>query len=218
VHEPTYEGLCKLLALSRPSLGIFSAEGGQSMGGHGMAEDAKLRTAASLSALWDGDAIKRVRADETTILPDRGRSVHLMAQPEVAGGWLNDPLLADQGLLSRVLVSGAGQHSGNAFLARMDGQRCAGRVRPQDLRPDPPAAAARPGRRRCPSAGAHVLAARPPGVRGAEIDGQRWRDILRSSRSVQRTFATFAALPPRFFDFAEETDLQPGELKGLREA
>lgn len=29
VEEPTYEGLCKLLAISRPSLGIFSNEGGQ---------------------------------------------------------------------------------------------------------------------------------------------------------------------------------------------
>ena len=36
VEEPTYEGLCKLLAASRPSLGIFSNEGGQFVGG-GMA-------------------------------------------------------------------------------------------------------------------------------------------------------------------------------------
>jgi hypothetical protein len=121
VAEPTYEGLCKLLALSRPSLGIFSAEGGQFMGGHGMAEDAKLRTAAGLSALWDGDAIKRVRADGTTILPDRRISVHLMAQPEVAAGWLNDPLLADQGLLSRVLVSAPDSTAGTRFWKEWSG-------------------------------------------------------------------------------------------------
>jgi hypothetical protein len=105
IAEPTYEGLCKLFATSRPSLGVFSSEGGQFIGGHGMADDAKLRTAAGLSCLWDGEAIKRVRADGTTILPDRRLSMHLMAQPDVAGAWLSDPLLADQGLLSRVLVT-----------------------------------------------------------------------------------------------------------------
>lgn len=121
VQEPTYEGLCKLLAVSRPSLGIFSNEGGQFMGGHGMADDAKLRTAAGLSALWDGDAIKRVRADGTTILPDRRLSMHLMAQPDVAGGWLNDPLLADQGLLSRVLVSAPDSTAGTRFWREWSG-------------------------------------------------------------------------------------------------
>jgi hypothetical protein len=121
VQEPTYEGLCKLLAVSRPSLGIFSNEGGQFMGGHGMADDAKLRTAAGLSALWDGDAIKRVRADGTTILPDRRLSMHLMAQPDVAGAWLNDPLLADQGLLSRVLVSAPDSTAGTRFWREWSG-------------------------------------------------------------------------------------------------
>jgi len=43
--EPTFEGLCKLLAIGWPSVGIFAAEGGQFVGGHGMADDAKLRTA-----------------------------------------------------------------------------------------------------------------------------------------------------------------------------
>jgi hypothetical protein len=121
VTEPTYEGLCKLLAVSRPSLGVFSSEGGQFMGGHGMADDAKLRTAAGLSALWDGEAIKRVRADGTTILPGRRLSVHLMAQPDVAGGWLNDPLLADQGLLSRVLVSAPESTAGTRFWKEWSG-------------------------------------------------------------------------------------------------
>jgi hypothetical protein len=53
--EPTYEGLCKLFAVGWPSLGIFASEGGQFIGGHGMSDEAKLRTAAGLSAAWDGD-------------------------------------------------------------------------------------------------------------------------------------------------------------------
>jgi Protein of unknown function (DUF3987) len=62
--DPTYEGLCRLLAVGQPSIGIFAAEGGQFVGGHGMNEDARLRTAAGLSAAWDGEAIRRVRASD----------------------------------------------------------------------------------------------------------------------------------------------------------
>ena len=75
--EPTFEGLCKLLAVGWPSVGIFAAEGGQFVGGHGMADDAKLRTASGLSALWDGEPIKRVRAlDGFTVLPGRRVAMH----------------------------------------------------------------------------------------------------------------------------------------------
>jgi hypothetical protein len=110
--EPTYEGLCKLLAVSGPSLGVFAAEGGQFVGGHGMSDDAKLRTAAGLSAVWDGEPIKRVRAEGTLVMPGRRVTMHLMVQPDVAGMMLNDPLLADHGLLSRVLVTAPEPASG----------------------------------------------------------------------------------------------------------
>jgi hypothetical protein len=104
--EPTYEGMCKLLTSGQPSIGIFAAEGGQFIGGHGMSDEARLRTAAGLSAVWDGEDIRRVRAsDGTTLLPGRRVSMHLMAQPAVADIWLRNPLLADQGTLSRTLLS-----------------------------------------------------------------------------------------------------------------
>lgn len=112
--EPTYEGLCKLLAIGLPSVGIFAAEGGQFVGGHGMSDDAKLRTAAGLSALWDGEPIKRVRAlDGFTVMPGRRVAVHLMAQPDVAAIWFGDRLLEEQGLLSRTLVTAPDPTSGD---------------------------------------------------------------------------------------------------------
>src|SRR5215469_16017189 len=43
--EPTFEGLCKLFAVGHPSLGTFATEGGHFIGGHGMSDDNKLRTA-----------------------------------------------------------------------------------------------------------------------------------------------------------------------------
>jgi Protein of unknown function (DUF3987) len=110
--EPTYEGMIKLFAIGLPSLGIFAAEGGQFIGGHGMSDDAKLRTAAGLSAAWDGDPFKRVRSGEVTVLPGRRLAMHLMAQPDVASMMLNDPLLVDQGILSRLLATAPQSTSG----------------------------------------------------------------------------------------------------------
>jgi hypothetical protein len=104
--EPTFEGLCRLFMMGWPSLGIFSTEGGQFIGGHGMSEDNRIKTASGLSDLWDGKPIPRVRVnDGATILPGRRLSVHLMAQPGVASGLFADERLADQGLLSRLLVA-----------------------------------------------------------------------------------------------------------------
>jgi hypothetical protein len=104
--EPTFEGLCKLLAVGQLSVGIFTTEGGQFIGGHGMSEEAKLRTAAGLSKLWDDGETRRVRVgDGATILPGRRLAMHLMVQPDIAAIMLSDPLLAAQGMLSRLLVT-----------------------------------------------------------------------------------------------------------------
>ncbi|MBI3440869.1 MAG: DUF3987 domain-containing protein [Proteobacteria bacterium] len=114
--EPTFEGLCRLLKEGMPSVGIFSAEGGQFIGGHGMSDENKLRTATGLSSVWDGDPIRRVRAgDGILMLPGRRVAAHLMAQPDIAALMLNDPMLMEQGLLSRFLVSAPESTSGTRF-------------------------------------------------------------------------------------------------------
>jgi hypothetical protein len=111
--EPTFEGLTLALQIGQPSVGIFSSEGGQFIGGHGMSAENKLASAAGYSSIWDGDPIKRVRAkDGVTILPGRRLSTHLMVQHEVANLLLSDALLADQGMLSRYLVTAPDSRSG----------------------------------------------------------------------------------------------------------
>jgi DNA polymerase III delta prime subunit len=111
-EEPTFEGLCTVLATGSPSVGIFAAEGAQFVGGHGMAA-AKLRTAAGLSAVWDGGPLKRVRArNGVSVLAGRRVTVHLMVQPDVAAIWFGDRLLVEQGLMSRVLVTAPEAESG----------------------------------------------------------------------------------------------------------
>jgi Protein of unknown function (DUF3987) len=115
--EPTFEGLCKLFAIGQPSLGIFATEGGQFIGEHGgMSQENKLKTAAGLSSLWDGEPIRRVRSgDGASVMPGRRLAAHLMAQPAVADFWFRDRLLADQGMLSRLLPTAPDSAAGTRF-------------------------------------------------------------------------------------------------------
>lgn len=104
--EPTLEGLVKLLAIGQPSVGLFSAEGGQFVGGHAMSQDNALKTSAGLSALWDGSAVDRVRAgDGASKLYGRRVSCHLMMQPRVAAALLGSDLVSEQGLIARFLIA-----------------------------------------------------------------------------------------------------------------
>ncbi|MFM2149843.1 MAG: hypothetical protein RLZZ187_2149 [Pseudomonadota bacterium] len=113
MDEPTVEGIAKLMPGALPSLGIFSAEGGAFINGHAMKDDARLRSAAGFSGLWDGTPLRRVRAgDGALILPGRRVSLHLMAQPEAAATLFHDPVLKDQGFLGRILPTAPDAASG----------------------------------------------------------------------------------------------------------
>jgi hypothetical protein len=96
---------------------VFSAEGGQFINGHGMSDEAKLRTAGAYSKFWDGGAVNRIRAGEdgVPILPGRRVAMHLMVQPHAAAGFLADPVLRDQGFLSRVLAAHPESLAGTRF-------------------------------------------------------------------------------------------------------
>jgi hypothetical protein len=103
--EPTYEGLFRMLREGPRSVGIFSTEGGQFVGGYAMSEDHRLRTAAALSDGWDGKPWKRVRGGDGIVVLHRRRvTLNLMVQPLVAQQILESPILRDQGLLSRILI------------------------------------------------------------------------------------------------------------------
>ena len=105
-EEPTYAALCKTLENGFPGIGIFSDEGGEFIGGHAMSKDNKLRTIAGLSKIWDGKEIKRMRAgDGNSSMYGKRLSMHLMVQPDVASILLTDPLMQNQGFLSRFLFA-----------------------------------------------------------------------------------------------------------------
>jgi hypothetical protein len=78
--DPTVEGLVKNMGSLRPSLGLFSDEGGAFLGGVGMNPDNRLKTIATLSSFWDGSPVSRLRAgDGGSLFIGRRLSVHLMA-------------------------------------------------------------------------------------------------------------------------------------------
>ena len=116
LNESTAEGLAKHMPTLPGALGIFSAEGGQFLSGHGFSADAKSRTAASFAQLWDGQGLRRLRAGDGLIdLHGRRLSSHLMIQPEAASGVLSDPVLRDQGFLSRLLIAAPESLAGGRF-------------------------------------------------------------------------------------------------------
>jgi hypothetical protein len=104
VADPTPEALAMHLA-ARPWGGLFTAEGGLFLGGSAMNDDSRMRTAALLNTLWDGDPIRRLRVTTgACYLPGRRCSAHIMVQPAIAPKLFADDMLAGIGTLARTLL------------------------------------------------------------------------------------------------------------------
>ena len=102
----TAEGLAKLLAAGRPSVGAFTDEAALVFGGHGMTKETVTRTAGTLCKLWDCGSLDRIRATDGAVkLYGRRLAMHLMAQPVIAERALSDDVLAGQGFLARCLLA-----------------------------------------------------------------------------------------------------------------
>jgi hypothetical protein len=95
--DPTLEGLIKNLGMARPSLGLFSSEGGTFIGGSGMNVENRLKTIAGFSKLWDAEPIDRWRAgDGISMFVGRRISIHIQVQPIAAVDLLADPVAQEQ--------------------------------------------------------------------------------------------------------------------------
>jgi hypothetical protein len=118
VTEPTFEGLTRLFATGQPSLGLFSDEGGQFLGGFAMNSDNRQKTLAALNDLWQGNPIRRTRAgDGHATLYGRRLAMHLMVQPGVARAFMADPQAGDTGFLPRFLICEPPSTIGTRFQA-----------------------------------------------------------------------------------------------------
>lgn len=103
--EPTLEGLFRAFLEGQPSLGLFSDEAGQFLGGFGMSKDNRTKTLAGLNLLWDGAPLDRMRAmDGSSKIFGRRLALHLMAQPVVMHDFLADPIASGLGFLPRCLI------------------------------------------------------------------------------------------------------------------
>jgi 5S rRNA maturation endonuclease (ribonuclease M5) len=106
ISEPTLEGLVKYMKSGQPSIGMFTDEGGQFIGGYSMNNDNRLKTISGFSRLWDGKPIDVCRSgDGWFIINGRRFSMHLLMQPEVSDLLFGSSIVEDQGFLSRCLVS-----------------------------------------------------------------------------------------------------------------
>ena len=106
VADGTVEGLRRSFVEGRPAQGLFTAEAGVLLGGHGMTRENRAKTAATFNSLWDGSPISVARAGaERVQLYDRRLSAHLLVQPSAARETLADPLLDSIGFWPRFLVA-----------------------------------------------------------------------------------------------------------------
>lgn len=106
VNEPTLEGLHKLYVNGDPSIGLFSDDAAEFLGGHAMNKDNKAKSAAGMSRLWDAGEFSRVRSgDGAAKFYGKRLSLHLMLQPVIAESLLSDDVLTGQGFLARCLLS-----------------------------------------------------------------------------------------------------------------
>lgn len=106
--EPTLEGTQKQLIKGWPSIGLFSDDAGEFLGGYSMSKENRTRTAASLSRLWDKGSFDRVRAKSDEVSGKHyGKrcALHFMVQPVIAETVLSDDVLVGQGFLPRCLLA-----------------------------------------------------------------------------------------------------------------
>lgn len=101
----TIEGLSRLLK-HQSSVGVFSAEGGEMLGGHSLRDEKRSAGLAFYLKAWSGEAIDSLRGGEgLTVLLGRRISLHVLVQPVLLRKLLVDPLAQGQGLLARCLIA-----------------------------------------------------------------------------------------------------------------
>jgi hypothetical protein len=106
--DMTVEGVVKEWARKtfRAVQALTTSEGGLFVSGAAMTKDMRMRTVATLCSLWDCDMMIKVRAgDGVLIAGDKRLVLHFMIQPNFVSELLGDPVLRQQGFLSRLLIA-----------------------------------------------------------------------------------------------------------------
>jgi putative DNA primase/helicase len=105
IGKGTVEGIESILK-RQSHVGVFSAEGGEFLGGHSMREDRRSAGLAWLLKAWSAETLDSLtRGNGLTVLLGRRVAMHVMVQPILLRGLLADPLAQGQGLLARCLIA-----------------------------------------------------------------------------------------------------------------
>lgn len=105
VGNATVEGVARMLK-GQSSIGVFSAEGGEVLGGHSMKEVNRMGAMAFFLKGWGAEALDVMRGGTGyTSLLGRRIALHIMVQPLLLRELLSDPLADGQGFLARCLVA-----------------------------------------------------------------------------------------------------------------
>lgn len=101
----TIEGLTRLLK-HQSHVGVFSAEGGEMLGGHSMREDRRASGLAFFLKGWGAEPLDSMRGGEgLTVLLGRRVAMHILVQPVLMSQLMTDPLASGQGLHARCLIA-----------------------------------------------------------------------------------------------------------------
>ena len=106
--DMTVEGVLKEWARRtfRAVQALTTSEGGMFVSGAAMTKDMRMRTVSMLCSLWDCEALTKVRAgDGVMIVGEKRLVLHFMIQPNFVPELLGDPVLRQQGFLSRLLIA-----------------------------------------------------------------------------------------------------------------
>ena len=101
----TVEGLTKQLK-NQSSVGVFSAEGGEMLGGHSMRDERRMSGLSFYLKAWGAESLDSLRGgDGLTVLLGRRVALHVLVQPVILAQLLADPMAQGQGLLARCLIA-----------------------------------------------------------------------------------------------------------------
>lgn len=105
VGKATVEALQRALK-SQSSIGLFTSEGGEFLGGHSMRDERRASGLAWYLTAWDGgDLTDMTVTHGTSMLVGRRVAMHVLLQPVLLTKLLSDPLASQQGLIPRLLIS-----------------------------------------------------------------------------------------------------------------
>lgn len=101
----TVEGITKLLK-HQSSVGVFSAEGGELLGGHSLRNERRMSGLSFYLKAWGAESLDFLRGGEgLTVLLGRRVALHVLVQPVILSQLLADPMAQGQGLLARCLIA-----------------------------------------------------------------------------------------------------------------